>query len=247
MRLASLASSLLLVLTVSTHVSGQTDSEKAPPPAWELRNAAPGVVLTLEELRRRTRGAKQLVDYRLVVSGLPKDKTFKLWSKSLDRPPDFAFLTVYHDSSGDLVFEGGGERFKEVKISLSDFAKGEPIEYALISTDQAIQAYTRVVLFPIEAKDGPCVLSVQLGSRRGDVFLVMGQGFEPEGEVTIKSHSEGEVVSGTSPLSRDGKFATVVTPAVRGKRSGKASFTASGKDCSPTVDFEWGPPALRKQ
>jgi len=34
---------------------------------------------------------------------------------------------------------------------------------------------------------------------------------------------------------------------VLGKRSGRATFTASGKGCSPTVDYEWGPPALRKQ
>ena len=155
---------------------------------------------------------------------------------------------MYLDDSGDVVFEGPGSKFKEVKLSLSDFAKGEPIEYALISTDQTIQAFTaRVVPFPIETKDGECLLSVQLGSRRGDLFLVMGQGFPPDGEVTTESRSSGEVLKGKSRLSPDGKFATIVTPAVKGKQSGKASFTASSGSCRPTVDYEWGPPALKKQ
>lgn len=140
-----------------------------------------------------------------------------------------------------------GRKFEHVRLSLYDFAKGEPMEYALISADQAVRAFTRVVLFPIEAKDGECVLSVQLGSREGDLFLVMGRGFEPEGDVTIESHSNGEVLRDRSRLSRDGKFATVVAPPVEGRHSGKASFTASGKGCNPTVEYEWGPPALKKQ
>jgi len=230
-----------------TRAHGQTDVEKAGPPAWEIRNATPGIGLTLQELGRWTKGPKHGVDYRLVVSGLPKDKRFKLWQKNLGREPEFAFLTVYLDGSGDLVFEGAERRFKEVTLSLYDFAKGEPMEYALISTDQTMRTFARVVLFPIEVKDGPCLLSVQLGSREGDLFLVMGEGFEPEGEVATESQSNGEVLKGRSRLSRDGKFATVVAPAVLGKRSGRATFTASGKGCSPTVDYEWGPPALRKQ
>jgi hypothetical protein len=121
------------------------------------------------------------------------------------------------------------------------------MEYALISTDQTMRAFARVVLFPIEARDGQCLLSVQLGSRGGDLFLVMGEGFEPEGEVATESQSEGEVVKGRSRPSPDGKFATVVASAVVGRRSGRASFTASGKGCSPTVDYEWGPAALRKE
>jgi hypothetical protein len=145
------------------------------------------------------------------------------------------------------VFEAPNKKFRQVSVSLSDFAKGEPVEYALISTDQTVRAFTRVILFPLEAKDGQCLLSMQLGSRRGDLFLVMGEGFEPGGEVMTESRSNGEVLKLKSPLSRDGKFATIVSPAVVGKSSGKASFTASGKGCSPTVDYEWGPPALKSQ
>ena len=248
MRLLLLTAFFPLVLTMFVPAYGRTDLEKASPPAWERQKATPGVVLTLQELRRWTRGSKQGADYRLVVSGLPKDKVFKLWVRNLGREPEFAFFTVYVDSGGDVVFEGPNERVKQVSVSLSDFAKGEPIEYALISTDQTIRAFTPlVVLFPIEAKDGQCHLSVQLGSRRGDLFLVIGQGFEPEGEVTTESRSNGEVLKQKTLLSRDGKFATIVAPAVQGKRSGKASFTASGKGCSPTVDYEWGPPALEPQ
>jgi hypothetical protein len=238
------------VLTVVTHAYSQTDLEKASPPAWEPRNATPGVQLTLQELRRWTKGPKQGVDYGLVVSGLPKDKVFKLWHKNLGREPEFTSLTVYLNSSGEVVFEGSDRKrgmLKQVRLSVVDFAKGEPLEYALISTDQTVRAFTRVVLFPIEAKDGECLLSVELASREGDLFLVIGQGFESEGEVTTESRSDGEVLKGKQPLSHDGKFANIASPAVKGKRSGKASFTAFGKGCNPTVDYEWGPPALKSQ
>jgi len=237
-----LGASLPLMLILSTHAYSQADSKKESPPPWEFQNATPGVVLTLQELRRWTKDSKQGADYRVVVSGLPKDKIFKLWQKNLGREPEFVFLTVYLDDSGDLVFEAPNKKFRQVSVSLSGLAKGEPVEYALISTDQTVRAFTRVILFPIESKDGPCLLSMQLGSPRGDLFLVIGQGFEPDGEATTESRSDVEVLRNKVRLTRDGKFATVVAPAVVGKRSGKASFTASAKDCSPTVDYEWGAP-----
>jgi hypothetical protein len=43
--------------------------------ALAARNATPGIKLTLQEMRRWMKGRKHGVDYRLGVSGLPKDKS----------------------------------------------------------------------------------------------------------------------------------------------------------------------------
>jgi hypothetical protein len=74
MRFSLLAVSLASALA-ATHAYGQTDVETVSPPAWELRNATPGIKLTLQEMRRWMKGRKHGVDYRLGVSGLPKDKS----------------------------------------------------------------------------------------------------------------------------------------------------------------------------
>ena len=55
MRLLVVTASLPLMLTVFTPAYSQTDLEKASPSAWERQNATPGVVLTLQELRRWTK------------------------------------------------------------------------------------------------------------------------------------------------------------------------------------------------
>jgi hypothetical protein len=74
MRFSLLAVSLVSALA-ATHAYGQTDVEKVSPPAWELRNATPGIRLILQETGRWMKGPKHEVDYRLGVSGLPKDKS----------------------------------------------------------------------------------------------------------------------------------------------------------------------------
>ncbi len=137
---------------------------------------------------------------------------------------------------------------KGFNFFIREYVKGAPLRMIVISTDQTVKAFAEVYPFPIEANDGSCRLWVELISTQGTAFAIYGEGFGVEEEVTASSRSDGEIIRKTQQASPDGTLPVVIiAPAVVGKRSGTASFTVAGKSCAPTVNYEWGPPALKIQ
>ena len=224
---------------------------------WGPKYATPGVHLSVHEVERGAgpTGGTEVV-YTFKASGFPKNKSYEFWGQWLDgRTIKFA-EKFYVDDSGKLV--GGqlpgktspeGVALERFTFGLHGFAKGESKMYALISTDETVKAFARIVPFPIEAKEGSCRLSVELIENRGDLFGILAEGFEPDEEITTVSKFGDQVIDeGKLKVpSEEGKFLIFLLPSVIGGRSGPASFTASGKSCNLTVNYEWGPPALKKQ
>ena len=213
---------------------------------WGSKYATPGVMLTVSELRRDTKGGKTIVVYKLTTSGLPQDKVYTLWSKELGREAEAPWSGLRLDTSGNVLVEQSGKA-GEFRLTLSEYARGEPLEVMLVSNDRTQRGYARIIPHPIEAKGSSCRLSAQVGSQRGDVFGILGEGFEPGEEVVTESRSNGEVVQSKQVIPTDGKFGVVVTPGVTGKQSGTASFTVTGKNCTVSLSYEWGPSALKPQ
>jgi hypothetical protein len=122
------------------------------------------------------------------------------------------------------VQQASGRSFKNLVeplfLSADDYSKGQPFDVALVSTDETIKAYAKVIPFPIEAEEGRCRLWVELASPKADGFLIQGEGFEPDEEVTTTSRSNGEVLEGTHKVPPDGKLFAVVLPVVIGKQEG---------------------------
>lgn len=224
---------------------------------WGPKYATPGVHLSVHEVERGA-GPKggTIVGYTFKASGFPKNKSYELWGQWTDGLTTKFSEKLYVDDSGKMV--GGrlpgepsseGIALERFTINLYGFAKGEAMDYALISTDETVKAFTRVIPFPIEAKEGSCRLSVELVENRGDLFGIWVEGFEPDEEITTVSKFGDQVIDeGKLKVpSEEGKFLIFLLPSVIGGRSGPASFTASGKSCNLTVNYEWGPPALKKQ
>ena len=119
---------------------------------------------------------------------------------------------------------------------------------ALVDNQNRILTFTKTIPFPIAAKgEGRCHLWVELGSLSGTLFAIYGEGFEPGEEINFVVRSENEETNGRRKLRENGKFATILFPAVIGKQSGLATYTATGQRCNLKVEFEWGPPALKLQ
>lgn len=78
--------------------------------------------------------------YTMRVSGLPKDKDYVLWMKWIDG-------RTWNESVPDTnaLFEG-----KSV-FTYHHVYRGEPLDYAIISSDQAVRAYAQLIPFPLEA------------------------------------------------------------------------------------------------
>ena len=132
-------------------------------------------------------------------------------------------------------------------MNLGQHAKGEPASFAIVSTDRSVKAFAKFVPFPIEAEHGNCRISLELISPDGEMFGVSGEGFEPNEEVTTVSRSNGEVLQSKKKTSSDGSLPPVVLLPAAISQEHKSSYTVVGRLCSVTVDYEWGPPALKKQ
>jgi hypothetical protein len=213
---------------------------------WGPQYATPGAVFLLEEIKREKLQNKTGVVYTIYSSGLPEDKEYSIWNKKLDGTFNETVTGIKIDKSGKLTVLNG----KIVgKIGLSDYVRGEPGEFGTISTDQAVRAFTRVIPIPIEsrANNESCRLSVELISPRATAFGITGEGFEPNETITTRSQSNNEILDAKHQASKDGKFGVLLFPAVVGQKSGTEKYTAVGKSCEVTVQFEWGPSALKIQ
>ena len=231
---------------------------------WGSQYATPGTQLSLQHLGPGPAGSKmadhtiicekggqkctsvrgRMAFYRLGASGFPQGRPLTLWTKRLDRPPKIVPTDVSVDESGTVVQRS---EFGPIPVRGIGgiFVEGEPYEVVLISADQSIRAFAKTIPFPIETREGRCLLSVELLSAKGDGFAISGQEFEANEEIVAVSQYEGDRVESRLKTSPDGKFIVVQFPPVMAKQAGAASFTAIGKFCKPTVSYKWGLPTLK--
>jgi hypothetical protein len=231
----ALAIATAALVGIASLRSGSADE----PPKWaDRKSATPGVQLTLQEATRKHTPGGTEVTYRVMASGLPDDKTYQLWSAN-DEISSFKLIDGNLDSD---TLRG------RIDYTIHGYLKGEPLAIIVTSTDRTVQAFADVYPFPIEGKDGSCRLWVELISHRGTAFAVHGEGFAADEDVTTSSRSDGEDIRKAEKAHSDGTLSVnIVAPAVVGKQSGTATFIAAGKSCAPTVNYEWGPPALKIQ
>jgi len=135
----------------------------------------------------------------------------------------------------------------KLAIRVGAYHKGEPMDYAIISTDGAVRAYVRAYPFPIQAQDGKCTLTVEMENSNFTAFVVRGAGFVPDENVATSSSFGGDATGGTQQASAQGEFVVALRADSPGKNSGSATFTATGKSCHPSVVYEWGKAAMKVQ
>jgi hypothetical protein len=223
---------------------------------------APDAHLELKEIERKTVKGHTQLTYLLQSSGFPSGGTYVLWHmQSGDHlVRSFANLTSYTAAEGGkLVCPGPSPAatqppaaahcipLEKLLIQIDGYHKGEPMDYAIISTDGAVRAYVRGYPFPIQTQDGKCTLSVEMENSNITAFVIRGAGFEPNEKITTSSSFGGEAAGATQPASAQGEFALALRAELPSKNAGSATFTATGKSCHPSVSYEWGKAATKVQ
>jgi hypothetical protein len=224
---------------------------------------APGAHLELKETERKTVKGHTELTYFLEASGFPPGGPYVLWHmQSGDhRVRSFANLTGYTagedgklgcppppPAAGPQPSPGAHcISLEKLTIRIAEYHKGEPMDYAIVSTDGAVRAYARAYPFPIQAQDGKCTLNVEMENSNFTAFVIRGAGFEPIEKIATSSSFGGEAAVGTQQTSSQGEFAVALRAELPGKNSGSATFTATGKSCHPSVTYEWGKAAMKMQ
>jgi hypothetical protein len=103
------------------------------------------------------------------------------------------------------------------------------------------------VPWPIAAHQGPCDLSLELVSRRGDRILAAGQGFTPGELVVVELQQARGTTNKRVRALPDGKLPLDVITHGTAATDFHARYVVRGRACEVAVDYIWGEPALTRR
>ena len=228
---------LLCVSPVSAHDPFVLDARRAVPN---------GVRVELTELPSVP--AESNVRYRLQATGLPGGVIFGVFTKDFSHSFHEVASGFQLDEAGKVVSIDSKvnrrQRLDEVVLNPGPYPKGAAWEVALVSSDRAIRAFAKAFPHPINARDGTCILLLELVSQRGDRFIASGNGFTPGEEVTTESRYSGRVIQNHLRISADGLLPPNNISHGASGANRAARYMVKGRSCEVAVDYEWGDAAL---
>jgi hypothetical protein len=190
--------------------------------SWEPVTPTPGAQIKLEKASDGF--------YVMRASGFPANKEYVLMMKYLDGKIGTVPIA-------DIQALLGGK----YSFVYSNVYRGEPIEYAVISSDGTVRAYTRIIPFPLEAKSkNGCKLVMSLVSPDLMNFAINAEGFGKGEVVKTTSRSGQETLVSNTTASEDGGFVVIIAPGVVGQTGGEATFEASSSSCTVQINYDWG-------
>lgn len=206
---------------------------------------SPGVALSLKEIGRSRAADRTLVTYELYATGLPKDHTFTIFEVKLSGHFNKFLEGVTLDSDGRAICAGRkgtcSGSTPNSAIDLVFFAgKAEPKRLALVSEDGQLKGSVAIVPFPNATTDKGCNLESVIGTPKGEITYIQGNGFGPNEELTVDGESYGEKNHFVAKAEADGSYFATTMPSVLGKASGITTFEVKGKNCDPKLTFSWG-------
>lgn len=219
------------------------------PIVLDARLATPGLRLELLEVPPANPPAIT-VQYRLRASGLPRGVMFGVWTKDFGHSFHEAVSGFRMDESGNLVTSEPNRtprRLDEMTFEPGPYLRGAIWEIALVSTDRTVTAFAKTIPQPISARDGPCTVSLELVSHRGERFMASGSGFAPGDDVITESRYSGRVFAKHRRISVEGGLPQDVISHGAGGTDRSARYTVQGRSCEVTIEYEWGEPALRRR
>ena len=190
--------------------------------------------------------------YRVVARGFPPGITFSVWTKHFGHAFHEAASGFHVDAAGKLVSTepdafNRPQYLDDMLFQPEAYPRGANWQVAVASSDLTIAGFATVIPRPITASDGPCVVSLELVSHRGERFLASAIGFTPGDDVIVESRYSGRV----SRKQRTASDAGVLPPDVIWHASPgddrSARYSVKGRYCEVALDYEWGKPALLGQ
>ena len=238
----SLGLAVFLLLVSAPHASAHD------PVILDPLRATPGIRLELVEVPEAATSAPTSRRYRLVTAGVPSGVTFGIWTRDFTHAFHEVVSGFRTDDAGKLVSVENGRRrdWREIVLDPGPYFRGAIWEVALVSEDRTITAFTRVIPRPIVARDGRCVVTLELVSHRGQRFLASGRGFAPGDDVVVESRYAGRAQQKQVRVSADGLLPPDVVSHASPGSDRTARYSVKGRSCQVTIEYEWGEPAFQR-
>jgi hypothetical protein len=222
------------------------------PIRFDTHHTVPGALLRIVEVSRSE--VPPAVRYRLQAVGLPRGVVMAVWTNEFGHGYHQFASGLRVDESGNVSTthdgSGGRQKLDEMLLETGRLPRGAGFEVALVGEDRKVVAYARVVPYPIVGRQGPCEVSLELASRRGERFLVSGTGFLPDEQVLTQVTSTGKTIEKTQRTSSDGRLPldsivrnVGVRPSVTTDADPAFSYRVRGRSCEVVIEHQWGEPS----
>jgi hypothetical protein len=111
---------------------------------------------------------------------------------------------------------------------------------ALISADQSIKIFAKIVPIPLRGEDKGCSVEAVLLTPGSELVAVEAIGFPPNTDIAMDTDSEGERHGGKAKTDANGRYVSAILPYKQGLARGTAKVRLKSAGCSPSVSFPWG-------
>ncbi len=218
--------------------------------AWSTNAmSSPGASAQAKEIARSTAEGRLKVKYRIYLSGVPKNKTYTLFSWPITIPDPVETMKGLSVAPDGLVICAGqkpgqctspeGKKDDPIELAFSP-SPGEPYRLALVSEDKESKVFFAIIPQPVLQADGGCTLQVVRLLPNFGLAVIEGTGFKPNEEIKFLSNSAGEKHELKERANAKGEYVTVLLPVVKGKDSGTATVSLNGSACAPSTSLQWG-------
>jgi hypothetical protein len=240
-RIGSALFCLLCASVVSAH----------DPFVLDARRAASGSI-QLELIKLPQATVPVTIRYQLRAAGVPRGVIFNVFTKDFAHSFHEVASGFQVDKSGNIVSSdmsetGQPQRLDGIMLEPGPYPFGAAWEVALVSSDRTFRAFAKVIPYPMTARDGPCTISLELVSHRGDRFRVSGAGFAPGDDIITESRYAGRVIPKQLRISPEGLLPPDVVSHGAGGTDRSARYAVKGPSCDVAIEYEWGEPALSRR
>lgn len=206
-----------------------------------------GAKVDIQLIKKTQADGKPLMQYRLKVSGAPKNKLYNLtaWPIMVAQPATIMEgLAIAADGTVGCPPNSDrscAQRFKGAELKLTYTPGiGEIYRHALISEDHTTRIFFSIVPAPMVEQDKACSLEIVRLSPRFELALIRGKGFPPGEQISFHTQSYQEIHDTQPKVNEQGEFWATLSPFVKGRTMGTTEVVVKSKSCAPTLSFEWG-------
>lgn len=206
-----------------------------------------GAKVDVQLIKKDQSEGKPLMQYRVKLSGAPKNKLYSLvaWPITVPRPVTMMEgLAIAADGTVGCPPDSTrncAQKMKGAELKLTYTpAIGEIFRHALISEDHATRIFFSIVPAPMIEHDKACSLEIVRLSPRFELALIRGKGFTPGDVLNFHSESFQEIHESHPKTNPQGEFWATLTPFVKGRTMGTMQVSVKSKSCAPALSFEWG-------
>jgi hypothetical protein len=213
---------------------------------WDS-STSKGAKVEVQQIKKAQAEGKPMMQYRLKVSGAPKNKLYTLmaWPITIPQPATMMDgLAIAADGTVGCPpnsTRNCAQRMKgaELKLTYSP-GIGEIYRHALISEDHNTRIFFSIVPAPMIEQDKACSLEIVRLSPRFELALIRGKGFTPSEQISFHTQSYQEMHDSQPRVNPQGEFWATLTPFVKGRTMGTTQVVVKSKSCAPALSFEWG-------